>query len=288
MPSPSDNRGVIHDIGYQHHEGPRLGRWYIARSLYVHSLRTAFGLGRNARAKILPFGLLALGCIAALVLAIVSTQLPEPVLSFAGLVSTFTFGATAFVAVVAPELVSRDLRNNLLGLYFSRPLRRSDYALAKLAALASAVFAVFALPMLIMYLGLVLSGKDGLEGVAEQTGLLLLGVIAAVIHSALLAAVALPLASVSGRRVFATGAIIGLFLITAPIASLLAALDTGALSRLAGIIDPVTLLNGVDSWLFDEGLVNVGSYGPVYGLVTVAVTAIGTALLVRRYRKVAA
>ena len=39
-----------------------------------------------------------------------------------------------FVAVVAPELVSRDLRSGVLPLYFSRPLRRADYALAKCGA----------------------------------------------------------------------------------------------------------------------------------------------------------
>ena len=36
-----------------------------------------------------------------------------------------------FCAVVAPELVSRDLRGGVLPLYFSRPLTRIDYALAK-------------------------------------------------------------------------------------------------------------------------------------------------------------
>ena len=31
--------GAIHDIGYRHYTGPRLGVPYIARSLAVHSLR---------------------------------------------------------------------------------------------------------------------------------------------------------------------------------------------------------------------------------------------------------
>ena len=43
-----------------------------------------------------------------------------------------------FCAIVAPELVSRDLRGGVLPLYFSRPMTRSDYALAKLAALVTA------------------------------------------------------------------------------------------------------------------------------------------------------
>ena len=46
--------GVIHDLGYQHYDGPRLGRPAIVRALAWHSLRSAFGLGRGARAKIVP------------------------------------------------------------------------------------------------------------------------------------------------------------------------------------------------------------------------------------------
>ena len=78
--------------------------------------------------------------MAALVLVVVNTQLPVEVIDYVGIASTFTYAATVFVAVVAPELVSIDLRSNLLPLYLSRPLRRSDYALTKLAALAAAVF----------------------------------------------------------------------------------------------------------------------------------------------------
>ncbi len=38
-----------------------------------------------------------------------------------------------FLAAQAPELLSRDQRYQVLPLYFSRPIGRSDYALAKLA-----------------------------------------------------------------------------------------------------------------------------------------------------------
>ena len=58
-----------------------------------------------------------------------------------------------FCAIVAPELVSRDLRSGVLPLYFSRPLRPADYALAKLAALVSAVTLLFAAGQIIMFLG---------------------------------------------------------------------------------------------------------------------------------------
>ncbi len=281
-------RGVIHDIGYQRYDGPRLGRRYVARSMYIHSLRTAYGFGRSARTKILPVGLFSVVCVAALVLVFVSTKLPVPVLSYVGITTTFAFVAAVFVAVVGPELVSRDLRNNLLPLYFSRPVTRTDYALVKLAALASAVFALFAGPMLIMFLGLALSTKDGFSGVVDQAGKLLLGVLAAGIGAVLFTAIAIPLAALTGRRVFATGMIIAVFLLTTPIAAVLGAIVSDSVAQLAGLCNPVSLLAGVNQWLFNDGGLVIGRYGPVYGLVALAVAAAGIGLSILRYRGVRA
>jgi ABC-2 type transport system permease protein len=280
--------GVIHDIGYQRYTGPRLGPGYSARSLYVHSVRSAYGLGRSPWAKVLPIGLVAMAGIASLVIVIINTQLPEPVLDYVGIASTFTFAATVFVAVVAPELVSVDLRTKLLQLYLSRPLRRSAYALTKVAALATATFLVLAVPMLIMFVGMAFNTDNGVAGVLEELGGLLVGLLAAAVHAALLAALGLPIASLSGRRVFATGMIIGVFLLTAPISAVLRELDSGTVGQLAGLIDPTGLLNGVDQWLFgaDVDLVSIGSFGPVYGLVTVALTGLGTMAAVWRYKGV--
>jgi ABC-2 type transport system permease protein len=284
----SENTGVIHDIGYQHYEGPRLGRGYAMRSLYVHSVRSAYGLGRSAWAKLLPFAVLGFASLTSLILVVVNTQLPEPVIDYVGIASTFTYAATVFVAVVAPELVSVDLRSNLLQLYLSRPLRRRDYALTKLAALWTATFVLFAIPMLIMFLGMAFNTDTGISGVFDELGGLCQGLIASVIHAALLSALALPLASLSGRRVFASGMIIALFLLTTPISASIQAFGQGALQNLGGLFDPASLLNGVDQWLFglNIDIVWTGDYGPVYGLVTAALIALGTTLTVVRYKKV--
>ncbi|MER5266107.1 hypothetical protein ABTZ99_28870 [Actinosynnema sp. NPDC002837] len=278
--------GVIHDIGYQRYTGPRLGPGHSARALYVHSVRSAYGLGRSPWAKVLPIGLMGLASLASLIIVIINSQLPEPVLDYVGIASTFTFAAAVFVAVVAPELVSVDLRTNLVQLYLSRPLSRSGYALTKVAALATATFLLFAAPMLIMFIGMAFGTDDGVPGVLEEFGGLLVGLVAAVVHAVLLAALGLPIASLSGRRVFATGMIIGVFLLTAPISAVLRELDSGTIGRLAGVLDPASLLNGVDQWLFgaDVDLVSIGSFGPVYGLVAVALAALGTMAAVWRYR----
>jgi ABC-2 type transport system permease protein len=88
--------------------------------------------------------------------------------------------------------------------------------------------------------------------------------------------------------VFATGMIIALFLLSAPITPVLASIGSESLAQLSGLFNPVSLLSGVYVWLFGGGGVDVGSHGPVYGLVFLAVAAAGIGLAILRFRKVRA
>jgi ABC-2 type transport system permease protein len=66
--------------------------------------------------------------------------------------------AMVLILLVGPNLISQDLRFNALPLYFSRPLRRIDYFLGKLAVIAAFLAMVIIAPALIGYvLGLLFS-----------------------------------------------------------------------------------------------------------------------------------
>jgi len=110
--------GVIHDIGYQRYAGPRLGRRHVVTALYLHSLRTTFGLGRSAAAKIFPGIVVGVAFAAAVVLVAVRSQaggvIPYTYLQF---IDGLGIPLIVFLAVIAPELVSRDLRSRVLPLY---------------------------------------------------------------------------------------------------------------------------------------------------------------------------
>jgi ABC-2 type transport system permease protein len=156
--------GVIHDLGYRHYDGPRLGRAAIIRALTWHSLRSAFGIGRGAKAKVVPILLFGLMCLPAVVNAIVVATPPghARVVDY----DTYVYRLRAlimliFVAAQAPELVSRDLRSHVLPLYLSRPMRRLDYPLAKLAAFTAACLLVIEIPLILLYLGTIISASGG-------------------------------------------------------------------------------------------------------------------------------
>ena len=106
----------------------RLGRGFAVRSLYLHSLRAAYGLGRSAKAKIFPWLVAGLVLIVAVVVAAVRAATGELLMDYPAFSDNMVILVVLFVAVVAPELVSRDLRSGVLALYFSRPIRRGDYA----------------------------------------------------------------------------------------------------------------------------------------------------------------
>ena len=124
--SAGSEQGVIHDIGYRHYKGRRLGRRYVTRSLLIDSLRGAYGLGRSARSKVMPVLLGALMCLPAVVIVVVvnttgADRLPLAYTDYAFRLQTVV---AIFIAAQAPQCVSRDLRLHTKPLYLSRaPLR---------------------------------------------------------------------------------------------------------------------------------------------------------------------
>lgn len=318
---------VIHDIGYKPYAGPRLGRSHILRSLYWFSLRSAFGFGRGAKARIIPLGGFAAMLLpAAISIYKVASVGGDPVLTYSHYAYSMSLFLIVFVAVAAPELVSRDLRHHTLPLYFSRPLRRSDYPLAKLLALATAIFLFEALPLIVMYLGTVASSTSG-SGVWGQTKALVPGLLVALAYGVAFAPLTLLIASSTGRRAIATGAIAILFLATtaishvfesvgehevgpppAPPSSSIAQPDqTGQLqqsgdgppfrptftydsvARYGGLVDPLRLVEGTRIWALhatDANMPDPKGAGPLYGAELLLLTGLTTGGLFLRYRKV--
>ncbi|GAA1772975.1 ABC transporter permease [Luedemannella helvata] len=279
--------GVIHDIGYQRYTGARLGRSYATRSLYIHSLRTALGLGRGPKAKIFPWlaeGILLL--VAAIVTAI-RAQGGEAVLSYSEFAGQLSFLLILFCAATAPELVSRDLRSGVLPLYFSRPIRRSDYAFGKLAGMATATWLLLAVPQTLMFIGGVFS-VSGVSAVWDETIEYGQGLLASALFALLFGAISILIASLAGRRAVTAALIVVAFLVTTPIYAVIQEVGSGPVKQLAGLINPVTLVLITNAWLTGDDLEGLGgNYGAIYALSTLIAILVCVLLLLLRYRKVA-
>jgi ABC-2 type transport system permease protein len=297
---PTARSGVIHDIGYRHYEGPRLGRAAIIRALGWHSLRSAFGIGRGAKAKIIPVIAFAIMCVPAVVNTVGVAQGGAQSVYY----DTYVFQLRVlvmiiFVAAQAPELVSRDLRSHVLPLYFSRPLRRLDYPLAKLGAFILACLALLEIPLLLLYLGEI-GQVGGGAAIWAQTRALIPGLLVGLAWAVLLASTGLALASLSGRRAYATGSIAICFFLSWALAGLLRGIATGrgpvtggagvadAGARLSGLVSPFTVLDGLREWLGGTSPGPVpppAGYGPLYGALFVLLLVAAAGGLAARYRK---
>jgi len=156
-----------------------------------------------------------------------------------------------FLAAQAPELVSRDLRSHVLPLYFSRPIRRGDYPLAKYVALTAALLLLIEVPLLITYVGTISSARSG-HGVWEETKALIPGLGVGLMWAVPMAAVGLVLASLTGRRAYATGIVAIACFLTWTVSELLIQSEGGPTStstgaRIGGLFSPFNILDGSGS-----------------------------------------
>ena len=293
QPSLQQRAGVIHDIGYRHYDGPRLGRFAIWQALVVSSLRHAYGLGRSGKSKVMPILLLAVMVVpVAIIVGIESAlQFDKPPVTQVEYIFLLQAVIALYLASQAPQLFSRDLRYRSIVLYLARPLRRTDYALAKLTALILALMILTGLPLVILYAGALLAKFDFTDMTKEFLG----GLVAALLLSILLAAIGGLIAAATPRRGFAVAAIIAVLIVSfTAVVTTTAILDSQAdqsstAAHYTNLGSPFTLVQVLQSFILRGG----GDFKPstAEGLVFAAVYVALVALCVwgvnSRYAKVA-
>ncbi len=257
---PVTRSGNIYDLGYRRYEGPRLGRAHAVRSLVSHSFRTTYGLGRGGRAKIAPivFGSMAVlpaVLIVGVLTLIARLGIDRPPESF-GLVGFQSyFGAISavialFCAAQAPELYGRDQRHGVLALYFARALRRSDYALARLAGFGLAIFGLLLLPMAILFLGRVLLSTDIAAAFGANAPSIPPVVAQAALTAGVLGGMSMAISAYTPRRAYATAGIIALFVLPGVVAEIVINLGSGTIGNLLVLFSPNTVLDGTNALFF--------------------------------------
>jgi ABC-2 type transport system permease protein len=296
--------GNIYDLGYRSYEGPRLGRRHAIRALFGHTLRTCYGIGRGGRSKIAPFILLALATIPAIVavgaLALLRQTLGAEELEaevspirHGNYYSFITVFVVLFCAAQAPEALGRDQRHNLLPLYFSRALRREDYALARFAGLATAVMLFVLLPQLVIFLGLVLSAEDVPAELRRELAFVPAIVLQAGFLAGLLGGISAAVSSFTPRRAYSTTAVVVFLAVTPIVTTVLIELGTLGLSTLLALISPADLLDATNAWLFastpESPAVNLSDLDlPVFAVAAGAIIVACLAIIVRRFQTIAA
>ena len=285
--------GSIYDLGYRRYDGLRLGRRHAVWALYLHSLKNVFGIGRSFWAKAAAFGLLAIAMLPAVVQLGIAAIAPADV----DLVRPEDYNQTieiilaVFCALVAPELAARDQRTNTLSLYFSRTLRRDDYAIAKYLALVTGMLSLTVIPQLVMFSGNASAADNAWDYFSDNWEDVPAIILSATLLSSLVAAIGIAIASQTPRRTYSTVGILVAFLLVSGIAASVyqaAENDTG---RLVLLLSPFHLARGSTLWFFDaapdagDQLDRADLPGISYVITAVSFTLIALGLLLQRYRR---
>jgi ABC-2 type transport system permease protein len=296
--------GSIYDLGYRHYDGPRLGRRHAFLALLTYTLRTTYGIGRGGRAKIIPFGLAAMGIVPA-VIAVAILALARQAGEAGRLLEEASplrydslYGAIAqivflFCAAQAPELLGKDQRYHVLSLYFSRALARSDYVIARVGGFAIAVLLLVLTPQAIVFVGRVLSAPDIVAELGDNLPVLPAILGQGLLTAGLLGAIAVTISAFTSRRAYATAAIIAVIIVPPILAQLADQLTRSDLARWTVLASAQDVLTATNAWMFDvtpdSDPVRAAALQPeIYLATAIGAMVVLGAILLRRYQRIGA
>ena len=223
----NESGAEVFDLGYQHYDGPREGRMRARKTLFVSGVRSALGLGRSARAKIVP-GLLFIGVIAPALIITLAVSVTGPDEEIPGhnvyyqVVSIFLL---LFSAIIAPELLCPDRRNRVISLYLVRPITASDYVAGRWLAFLSVTLVMVYSGQVILFAGFTLAADEPWEYLRgnwlDVPRFLGAGLVVAAFTTTLPMAVS----AFTTRRAYAAAFAIGLFAVSAAAAGVLTSCD---------------------------------------------------------------
>ncbi len=282
----SANARII-DRGYQHYTGTRLGLWHSERVMLWAALKRGLGLRRSFRHKIMPWLLIAVAFLPPVIIlgiqVIAGAALPAPYTrSYTNINSVFML----FAGLVAPDLICADRRERVIALYFAAPLTRLHYVAAQVLSLVLLLLLLTLVPYVTLFFGQALLapafGAFVSDNLSDLWHVLLGGTLTALFFGTL----AMAVAAFTDRRAYATGAFLGLVLVSGIAGDLL----SSPLLHFSGhewfsLIGLLLLPINTVLWLFGETQRLILD-GPAYLWATLAVIVISLGLVAWRYQKV--
>ncbi|HEY5649853.1 MAG TPA: ABC transporter permease [Acidimicrobiia bacterium] len=276
--------GVVFDLGYRPHEGPRLGRSGARWALYRDGLRRVLGLRRRARRKVFPIVLMSIAVMPALffvAFSVVAGEFDTDAELFGHAMYFELTGVMAliFVALAAGELLVPDRVNGTLAVYASRPLTTTDYLVARTASLGTVVVGFLWLPHVVLFVGR--ACVDGFGSyVADNWPTLWQTLLASVVYFAAYAPLALLIATVSKRGGIAAVLFLGILLISGGATAAL--VDSGF--RTLGLLALNQHPGYVKDWILDanshDWIPQLAGYDAIVSLVVILTLAALFGLLI--------
>lgn len=215
----------VFDLGYQHYTGPREGRNRARIALFVNGVRALLGIGRGGRAKILPALLFIASMAPAVVFVVILVTTEQVAQGLEGATDQFIPGPgdyysfvglvlIIFSAIMAPELLIPDRRENVLPLYMVRPLTPTDYIVWRCLSFFAVALTLALAGQAVLQLGLILTADNPVDYVRDSwldvPRIILVGVVIALFVTV----APLAVSAFTSRRAYASVVVIGFYLLS--------------------------------------------------------------------------
>ena len=215
----------VFDLGYQHYTGPREGRNRARMALFQNGVRTILGIGRGGRAKILPvllfLGVMSPAVVFVIILSFIGEAgadfIPGPA-DYYGIVGVVLI---IFSAIMAPELLGPDRRDNVLPLYLVRPLTSTDYILARFLAFFVIALALVYAGQIILQAGLILTADSQIDYIRDNWTDVLRILFVGIVVALFISVAPMAVAAFTTRRAYAAAFVIAVWLLTTSVTNAL-------------------------------------------------------------------
>ena len=291
-------QGAVYDLGYEPYHGERRGRKGAMLTIWGDGNRRVLGVRRKARRKIMPWLLIAMALLPAIVFVGVAFVVPAGVANEFDLAEAnsnfFQLGGTIvmlFTALAAPELLIPDRRDGVLSMLSSRPLTSSDYLAARFASNITVVAGFLLIPQLLLFIGQAGTDPDGLlQGLINAAPTIPRILAVTAVYVIAYVPLGFMIASLVKRKSIAASVFLAVIIGLTAFAEAVVRNSVLPGGRWVALLAPVNTADAANNWLFgtvnNDSLLAAADIHPLMGIA--ALVVIGSAAVmfsVRRYRR---
>jgi ABC-2 type transport system permease protein len=291
-------QGAVYDLGYEPYHGKRLGRKGATRTVWADGNRRVLGIRRKARRKIMPWLLVAMALVPAIVFVGIAFILPSGVANDFDLAEAnsnfFQIGGTIamlFTALAAPELLIPDRRDGVLSMLSSRPLTSNDYLAARFASNITVVAGFLLIPQLLILIGQAGTDPDGLiQGIINAAPTIPKILAVTAVYVIAYVPIGFMISSLVSRKSIAASVFLAMIIGLTAFSEAIVRNSVIPGGRWVALLAPINTADSANVWIFgstnNDSLLAVADIHPLMGIA--ALLVIGTLAVlvsVRRYRE---
>jgi ABC-2 type transport system permease protein len=291
-------QGAVYDLGYEPYHGERLGKKGARRTIWADGNRRVLGLRRKARRKIMPWLLVAMALLPAIVFVGIAFVVPADISGEFNLADAnsnfFQIGGTIvmlFTALAAPELLIPDRRDGVLSMLSSRPLTSTDYLAARFASNITVVGGFLLIPQLLIFIGQAGTDPDGLvQGIINAAPTIPRILAVTAIYVIAYVPLGFMIASLVNRKSIAASVFLAVIIGLTAFSEAIVRNSVLPGGRWVALLAPINTANAANGWIFgstnNQSLLAVADIHPLMGIgALVVIGSLAVTFSVRRYQR---